>query len=116
MTNFQKPLKVTSQSDVVKPFESAILLRAKNHNKQKILTDLPAFSFVKLNKFWFKTFSQTKLFLIMEVLIFPAYSRKKRELFLVFQKCQRPEVEEAIAHGRSLKYSLGLVDVGLLRV
>lgn len=83
-TNFWKPLKVTSRSDVVQPFESVILLRAKNHNKQNILPELPAFSFVKLNEFCFETFSQAKLFLIMEVLIFPAYPSEKRELFLVF--------------------------------
>lgn len=35
---------------MVKPFEKVILLRVKTHNKQQIFTELPAFSFVKLNE------------------------------------------------------------------
>lgn len=48
----------------------------KNHNKQNIL--------VKISEFCFKTFSQTKLFLIMVVLIFSDLLSKKGELFPVF--------------------------------
>jgi len=70
---------------VVKPFKSVILPRAKNHNKQKALTELPAFSLVKLSEFCFQTFSPMKLFLIMKVLIFPAYPNKEGSYFLSFK-------------------------------
>lgn len=59
-------------------------MKNKNPDKQEVLTELPAFSFVKLTKFCFKTFIQMTLFLIMEVLIFPVYASKKKGVIFLF--------------------------------
>lgn len=85
---------------MVKLFKRKLSKRKPPKINKRILTELPVCRFVKLCEFYGKTFRQTKLFLIMEVLVFPAYPRKISSCLLKALKtggrssygsCQEPE-------------------------
>lgn len=64
--------------------------RKKTHfKKRRILIELPVCRFVKLPEFSVKTFRQTKLFLVMEGLFFPANSRKVSHLLKALEAGSR---------------------------